>query len=73
MVGRCAPHTSKLVMIVPTAPAAKSITPATCVGTSTFTVRMRFGSLVIVRSGKLVRADPATRDSGPSRVTSAVR
>ena len=60
-------------MIVPTAPEAKSSTPATCVGTSTFTVRMRFGSLVIVRSGKLMRVEPATRAIGPSSVTSAVR
>ena len=50
----CAAQTSKLVMIVPTAPLAKSITPATCVGTSTLIFVPYFGSLVIVRSGKVI-------------------
>ena len=60
-------------MIVPTAPLAKSITPATCVGTSTVIVVPALGWLVMVRSGKVIRAEPVTRRTGPSRFTSAVR
>ena len=73
MRGRLWPHTSKLVMIVPTAPEAKSSTPATWVGTSTVIFVPFFGSLVISRSEKLIRAEPVTRRTGPSMLTSAVR
>ena len=73
MRGRLAAHTSKLVMIVATAPPAKSNTPATCVGVSTTICWPCCGPLPIVRSGKEMRAEPVTRTIGPSRLTSAVR
>ena len=40
--------------MVPTAPLAKSMTPATWVGTSTLIIVPYFGWLVMVRSGKVI-------------------
>ena len=55
------------------APLANSSTPAMCVGVSTLTTLPFFGSLVIVRSGNVMRVLAATRLTGPMRLISAVR
>ena len=73
MQGSPCAHTSKLWMMVTTAPPAKSMTPAMCVGVSTVMTVPFFGWLVMVRSGNVMRADPVTRFTGPSRFTRAVR
>ena len=61
MGGRLCAQTSKLVMMVPTAPPAKSMTPAMWVGVSTMMVWPDRGWLVIRRSGNDIWADPVTR------------
>ena len=72
-MGGCTPaQTSKLVTMVPTAPLAKSITPATWVGTSTLIFVPFFGWLVMIRSGNVMRAEPVTRLTAPISDTSAV-
>ena len=60
-------------MIVPTAPLAKSSTPAMWVGVSTTIFCPALAPLPIARSGKELRVEPVTRAIGPSRLTSAVR
>ena len=67
------PEVSTPAPAVPTAPDAKSNTPATWVGVSTLIRCPKFGWLVTRRSGKVMRADPVTRLTGPRRLTSAVR
>ena len=55
------------------APLANSITPATCVGVSTLMTLPFCGSLVMVRSGNVMRVQAVTRLIGPMRLISAVR
>jgi hypothetical protein len=55
------------------APEAKSSTAARCVGVSTAMRSPARGWLRIVRSGKVIRAEPVTRRTGPSSETKAVR
>ena len=55
------------------APLANSSRPATCVGVSTLMTVPFSGSLVTVRSGKVMRVQAATRLTGPRRLISAVR
>gem|GEM_PF-3797059 len=73
MQGWVWPQMSKLVVSCTIGPAAKSRTAARCVGVSTAIVRPFFGSLVIVRVGKVTAVAPATRRIGPSSATRAVR
>ena len=54
------------------APLAKPSTPFTVVGTSTVIVWPASGSLVIVRVLNAMEVSAATRDTGPSRLTSCV-
>ena len=44
-----------------------------CVGTSTVITSPRFGSLVTILSGKVMRVEPVTRFTGPTMFTRAVR